>query len=104
MPIVKLLPVTARNYYNILLNKYEMVFDIVMWSENARKAVFDHLHKEGHAGPNGEGTVQLNLYLCILSPFVKMKKKNHSFRSKDGGCGNVAHGKDTFGMAWHRSN
>ena len=79
MPIVKLLPVTARNYYNILLNKYEMVFDIVMWSENARKAVFDHLHKEGHAGPNGEGTVQLNSLFVYLEPFCKDEKEKSFF-------------------------
>ncbi len=55
MPIVKLLPETAHSYYNLLLNKHEMVFDVLMWSDSARKAIFAHLLKEGHVGPNSEG-------------------------------------------------
>lgn len=55
MPLVDLLPVTARSFYNVLLGKHEMTFDVLMWSEDAGDAVFQHLQAEGRTGVGGAG-------------------------------------------------
>ena len=47
MPIVTLLHETARSRFNILIDKYEMTFDVLMWSVTAKEAVYHHLKEEG---------------------------------------------------------
>ena len=57
MPLVELLPETATSFRNVLLGKTEMTFDVLMWSDGAREAVFRHLAEEGRVGPGGRGAL-----------------------------------------------
>ncbi len=69
MPIVDLMPETARTYYNLLIKTYVMKFDILMWTEDTRIAVFNHLKAEGWTGQGGEGKEKLSS-LIISESFV----------------------------------
>ncbi len=46
MPLVYLLHESAETRLNVLIGKYEMKFDVLMWSVEAREAVFRHLQDE----------------------------------------------------------
>ena len=50
MPLVYLKHNSARTRLNILIRKYEMLFDVLMWSVEAREAVFRHLKDETRPG------------------------------------------------------
>ncbi len=60
MPLVELRSETAHTYHNILLGQHEMEFEVLMWSEDARAAVFRHLREEGRNGSNGQGDDMLS--------------------------------------------
>ncbi len=47
MPLADLLTDTAKSELNALVGKHEMSFDVLMWSVEARRAVYRHLTKEG---------------------------------------------------------
>ena len=55
MPLAELLPDTARSFRNLLLGVHEMAFDVLMWTDAAREAVFRHLRAEGRKGTGGQG-------------------------------------------------
>ena len=57
MPLVELLPQTARSFHNPLLGKHEMAFDVLMWRDPAKETVFHWLKEEGHKGPDGQGNL-----------------------------------------------
>ncbi len=71
MPLVELLPGTARAFHSVLVGMHVMQFDVLMWTEEARAAVFDHLRLEGRTG-EGEGKseqgsrVLLYLYFTLV--------------------------------------
>ena len=49
MPLVDLLNHRIKSRYNVILGKYEMTFDILMWSVEAKQAVYHHLVEEGRS-------------------------------------------------------
>ncbi len=54
MPLVELLPETARTFYSILVGQYVMQFDVLAWTDEMGSAVFRHLQEEGMTGQGGE--------------------------------------------------
>ncbi len=50
MPLVYLLKDSAKMRRNILTGKHEMTFDILMWSVEAREAVYRHLKDDTRPG------------------------------------------------------
>ncbi len=57
MPLAAMVPESARTYFNFLVQRYEVEFDMLMWTLEARAAVHEHLRAEGREGPQGEGAV-----------------------------------------------
>ncbi len=55
MPLVELMSQTSRGFYSVLMGKHEMAFDVLMWTEETRTAVFHHLREEDQQGPQGQG-------------------------------------------------
>ena len=49
MPLVDLLNHRVKSRYNVVVDKYEMTFDILMWSVEAKQAVYHHLVEEGRS-------------------------------------------------------
>merc|ERR1712226_310847 len=47
MPLVDLLNKRVTSRYNVVIGKYEMTFDILMWSVEAKQAIYHHLKEEG---------------------------------------------------------
>ncbi len=53
MPLVDLLHGTAESRLNLLLGKWEMAFDVLMWSVEARETVYHHLKNDlGKSSPD----------------------------------------------------
>ena len=49
MPLVDLLNHRVKSRFNVVIDKYEMTFDILMWSVEAKQAVYHHLVEEGRS-------------------------------------------------------
>ncbi len=49
-PLNYLLHESAEARFNVLIGKYEMKFDILMWSVEAREAVYRHLNDGSRPG------------------------------------------------------
>ena len=49
MPLVDLINHRVKSRYNVVIGKYEMTFDILMWSVEAKQAVYHHLVEEGQS-------------------------------------------------------
>ena len=47
MPLVNLLNQRVKSHFNVVIGKYEMTFDVLMWSVEAKQAVYHHLLEEG---------------------------------------------------------
>ena len=47
MPLVDLLNQRVKSHFNVVIGKYEMTFDVLMWSVEAKQAVYHHLLEEG---------------------------------------------------------
>lgn len=75
MPIVELLPETARTFHNLIVGRYVMDFSILMWTEDARSAVLRHLAAEGtcNIGMSGQQSVRQT-----IAPKIKFLKKGKS--------------------------
>ena len=64
MPLVDLLNNRVTSRYNVLIGKYEMTFDILMWSVEAKQAIYHHLKEEGRS---------MNyLYCCKILSSLKL--------------------------------
>ncbi len=50
MPLAHLLTDTATSRHNIVINKWEMAFNVLMWSMDARRAIFQYLTEEMEQG------------------------------------------------------
>ena len=66
MPLVYLQHESARTRRNILIGKYEMLFDVLMWSVEVKEAVHRHLKDEEHrAGKNDISILHGNTQLAF---------------------------------------
>ena len=67
MPLVELLPETARILDSFLIGGHVMQFDVLMWTEEAREAVFQYLKGEGRTGEGGRGKILCKDLLALIS-------------------------------------
>ncbi len=89
MPLVYLLHDSARTRLNVVTGMQETTFDILMWSVEAREAVYRHLKDETRPSTNVGSILLKGL---SLSSIVIIR------RFGNGGRGNVAHGEGEDGL------